>query len=61
MVLPGMGLHQCVGRHVARPEVEALLTSLARRVRSIEFAGPIEHHNNALRAWESIPLRLRAD
>jgi hypothetical protein len=37
------------------------LTALARRVRSIEFAGPIEHPTNALRAWESIPLRVRAD
>ncbi|WP_439379676.1 cytochrome P450 [Amycolatopsis lexingtonensis] len=28
----GMGLHQCVGQHVARLEAEALLTALAGRV-----------------------------
>jgi 4-methoxybenzoate monooxygenase (O-demethylating) len=55
----GMGLHQCVGQHVARLEAEAVLTALARRVRTIELAGPTRrHHNNTLRAWESIPLRL---
>jgi 4-methoxybenzoate monooxygenase (O-demethylating) len=55
----GMGIHQCVGQHVARLEAEAVLTALARRVRSFELAGPTQrHHNNTLRAWESIPLRV---
>jgi hypothetical protein len=55
----GMGLHQCVGQHVARLEAEAVLTALARRVRTIELAGPPRrHHNNTLRAWESLPVRL---
>jgi cytochrome P450 len=54
----GMGIHQCVGQHVARLEAEALLTALARRVDTIELAGPTRrHHNNTLRAWESIPVR----
>lgn len=56
----GMGLHQCVGQHVARLEAEALLTALASRVRTIENAGPaVRHHNNTLRAWRSMPLRVR--
>jgi 4-methoxybenzoate monooxygenase (O-demethylating) len=55
----GMGIHQCVGQHVARLEAESLLTALARRVRTIELAGPtVRHHNNTLRAWESIPVRM---
>jgi hypothetical protein len=55
----GMGLHQCVGQHVARLEVEALLTALAKRVRRIELAAPGKrHHNNTLRAWESLPVRV---
>jgi 4-methoxybenzoate monooxygenase (O-demethylating) len=55
----GMGIHQCVGQHVARLEAESLLTALAGRVRTIELAGPtVRHHNNTLRAWESIPVRL---
>jgi 4-methoxybenzoate monooxygenase (O-demethylating) len=58
----GMGIHQCVGQHVARLEAESLLTALARRVRSIELAGPTKrHHNNTLRAWESIPVRVSLD
>jgi 4-methoxybenzoate monooxygenase (O-demethylating) len=58
----GMGIHQCAGQHVARLESEALLTALARRVRSIAPAGPTaRHHNNTLRAWESIPVRLELD
>ncbi|MBD2899393.1 Cytochrome p450 CYP199A2 [Actinomadura sp. RB99] len=55
----GMGLHQCVGQHVARLESEALLTALARRADRLEPAGtPTRHHNNTLRAWKSLPLRV---
>ncbi|MGY1708868.1 cytochrome P450 [Geodermatophilus sp. SYSU D00758] len=55
----GFGIHQCVGQHVARLEAESLLTALARRVARIELAGPTtRHHNNTLRAWGSIPVRL---
>jgi 4-methoxybenzoate monooxygenase (O-demethylating) len=55
----GMGIHQCVGQHVARLEAEAMLTALARRVETIELAGPTRRHlNNTLRAWESIPVRM---
>ncbi|WP_432181542.1 cytochrome P450 [Streptomyces sp. NBC_00063] len=56
----GMGLHQCVGQHVARLEAEALLTALARRVESIELTtSPRRHANNTLRAWASLPVRIR--
>ncbi|BBH68321.1 cytochrome P450 [Actinoplanes sp. OR16] len=55
----GMGIHQCVGQHIARLEAESVLTALARRVPHIELAGPVHrHHNNTLRAWRSIPVRL---
>ncbi|WP_435120359.1 cytochrome P450 [Amycolatopsis thermoflava] len=55
----GMGLHQCVGQHVARLEAEALLTALAKRVRRFELLGPgTRHLNNTLRAWQSLPMRL---
>ncbi|GLY88837.1 cytochrome P450 [Actinoallomurus iriomotensis] len=58
----GMGLHQCVGQHVARLEAEALLTALARRVRRIEPAGtPVRHLNNTLRAWASMPVRIHPE
>ncbi|GAB06909.1 cytochrome P450 [Gordonia amarae] len=57
----GMGIHQCVGQHVARLEAEAILSALATRISRIELTGPpVRHHNNTLRAWESIPARLHA-
>ncbi|WP_280784784.1 cytochrome P450 [Rhodococcus opacus] len=56
----GMGIHQCVGQHVARLESEALLTALASRVESLEIAGPVRRHlNNTLRSWESVPVAVR--
>ncbi|HEY4460672.1 MAG TPA: cytochrome P450 [Pseudonocardiaceae bacterium] len=55
----GMGIHQCVGQHVARLESEALLGALAARVETIEIAGPVRRHlNNTLRSWESLPVRV---
>jgi 4-methoxybenzoate monooxygenase (O-demethylating) len=55
----GMGIHQCIGQHVARLEAEAVLTALAARVTTIELAGaPVRQHNNTLRAWRSLPLRF---
>ncbi|MEZ7237142.1 cytochrome P450 [Rhodococcus sp. GXMU-t2271] len=56
----GMGIHQCVGQHVARLESEALLTALAARIESIEIDGPVHRHlNNTLRSWRSVPIRVR--
>ena len=55
----GIGIHQCVGQHVARLEAEALLTALAGRIKSIEPTAPAERHlNNTLRSWASIPVRV---
>ncbi|MFE5242631.1 MULTISPECIES: cytochrome P450 [unclassified Streptomyces] len=56
----GMGIHQCVGQHIARLEAETLLTALARRVEHLELAGePRRHLNNTLRSWASLPVRVR--
>ncbi|WP_223733363.1 cytochrome P450 [Streptomyces purpurogeneiscleroticus] len=58
----GMGIHQCIGQHVARLEAETLLAALARRVTGIELAGePQRHPNNTLRSWASLPIRMRTD
>ncbi len=55
----GMGLHQCVGQHVARLEAEALLSALARRVAGLRLAGPPQVHlNNTLRAMRSLPVHV---
>ncbi|MEH0420746.1 cytochrome P450 [Streptomyces sp. B21-083] len=53
----GMGIHQCVGQHVARLEAETLLTALAQRVDRIELTGTAcRHLNNTLRSWASLPV-----
>lgn len=55
----GMGVHQCVGQHAARLQADALLQTLLSTVEAIELAGPTQrHHNNTLRGWASVPLRL---
>jgi cytochrome P450 len=55
----GMGIHQCVGQHIARLEAEALLIALAARVKSIKPCAPATRHlNNTLRSWKSIPVRV---
>jgi cytochrome P450 len=56
----GFGIHQCVGQHIARLEASTILNALAKRVTSLEISGPTRrHHNNTLRAWESLPVRVR--
>ncbi len=55
----GMGLHQCVGQHVARLEATTLLDALLDRVESIELTAPPRRHlNNTLRGWEAMPVRV---
>lgn len=55
----GMGIHQCVGQHVARLEAEALLVAMANRFSAIRLADPPRrHHNNTLRALASLPIAL---
>lgn len=57
----GMGIHRCIGQHVARLEAEIVLHALARRVARIEPAGaPTPHLNNTLRGWKTLPVRLVA-
>lgn len=57
----GYGIHQCVGQVLARLEGDCVLTSLARKVASIEITGPIRRRfNNTLRGLESLPVTLHA-
>jgi 4-methoxybenzoate monooxygenase (O-demethylating) len=45
---------------LARLEGECVLTSLARKVSSIEISGPIRRRfNNTLRGLASLPVTLR--
>ncbi len=58
----GAGIHGCVGQNVARAEGEAVLSELAKAVRSIELDGaPVWRPNNAIRALEKLPVRFIAE
>jgi 4-methoxybenzoate monooxygenase (O-demethylating) len=55
----GTGIHGCVGQQVARLEGEAILASLLRKIDRIEFAGtPVRRHNNVLRCFAHMPVRI---
>jgi 4-methoxybenzoate monooxygenase (O-demethylating) len=55
----GFGIHACVGAAMARLEGEVLLAELARRVASLEPAGPpVRRLNNTLSGFAGLPLRL---
>ncbi len=57
----GSGIHVCVGQHLARQEITALLGALVARVAHIEPAGtPQWRAGNAVRTLARLPLRLHA-
>jgi 4-methoxybenzoate monooxygenase (O-demethylating) len=57
----GYGIHNCVGQVLARLEGECVLSSLARKVASIEISGPVRRrYNNTLRGLASLPVTLAA-
>jgi len=58
----GYGVHGCPGQGLARIEIESLLTALARRVRRFVLTDePTWTVNNAIRAFDSIPVRVELD
>jgi cytochrome P450 len=55
----GMGVHHCVGQHVARAEVAALIGAMVKKVSRIEPLGePHRRLNNTLIAFDRLPVRL---
>ena len=57
----GSGIHVCVGQHVARQEITALLSALVARVARIELAGEaVWRVGNAVHTLKYLPLRLHA-
>jgi cytochrome P450 len=56
----GYGPHTCVGIHLAKLEMAALLRALVAQVETIEIAGrPTRIRNNTLQGFGSLPVRLR--
>ncbi len=57
----GNGPHTCVGIHLAKQEMAALLRALIARVETIELAGPPTRiRNNTLQGIGSLPVRLHS-
>lgn len=56
-----IGVHICLGAHLARLLTYVLLDRLCDRVKRIELVGPIRRSHNALvRVYEDLPVRLKA-
>jgi cytochrome P450 len=56
----GHGAHTCVGMHLARLEMEVLLTALVRHVGRIEVDEPERLLNNVLQGFTTLPTRFHA-
>lgn len=55
----GAGIHACVGQLLSKLEAEALLSTLARRVKFIEMtAQPTRRYNNTLRGLAELPIKI---
>ncbi|HKP41482.1 cytochrome P450 [Mycobacterium sp.] len=55
----GMGIHQCVGQHLARMEGAAVLFALATKVARLELADtPARRLNNTVRSWGRVPVKI---
>ncbi|WP_354701742.1 Cytochrome p450 CYP199A2 [Paraconexibacter sp. AEG42_29] len=55
----GNGPHTCVGIHLAKLELRALLEALVPRVREIVVGRPTQLRNNTLQGIAALPARLR--
>lgn len=57
----GFGIHHCMGQAMARLEMQALFTEMAKRIARIEPAGKsVRALNNTLHGFETLPLRVVA-
>jgi cytochrome P450 len=55
----GHGVHFCLGVHLAKLEMQAVLTALVRRVERLEPAGdPVKKINNGLHVFDHLPLAV---
>lgn len=56
----GHGIHRCAGAALARVEIEAIFSSLARRAGHIEVTGPVERRlNNTVRGLRKLPISVQ--
>jgi cytochrome P450 len=56
----GYGIHACAGMHLARLEMNSLLSALVARVARIEVGTPTIAMNNTICSFASLPVMLHA-
>ena len=57
----GAGAHVCLGQHIARVEIDALLREVVTRMHDIELAQPPEWlPSNFISGPKRMPVRFRA-
>jgi cytochrome P450 len=54
----GIGRHGCAGQHLARLEMQCLMTSLVRHVGEFRVGTPVLQGNNILRGFASLPVEI---
>lgn len=54
----GHGIHQCVGMHLARLQIQSLLKAMVPRVAAFDVGEPVIGMNNTIYGFASMPMRL---
>jgi cytochrome P450 len=54
----GHGIHMCVGMHLARMEMRALLKAMVPRFVSLQAEDPVVALNNTIRTYASLPMQV---
>ena len=56
----GQGTHVCLGQHIARVEIDAVLAAVCERLHHIELAGPVQWlPSNFISGPSRMPIRFR--
>jgi cytochrome P450 len=55
----GFGAHACVGMHLSRLEMHALMHAMIPKVANISVAKPVRLFNNTLQGFESLRATFR--
>jgi len=56
----GHGIHTCVGMHLAKMEMEAVLRALIKRVERLDVGEPTIVMNNSICGYATLPLSIQA-
>ena len=57
----GAGPHVCLGQHIARIEIDAMLREVLTRMKDFELAAPVEWlASNFISGPKAMPIRFRA-